>query len=556
MTTQPTLRTPRELLEPAPRTSRDSVRDTIDSIVVAFILAFVFRAFIVEAFIIPTGSMAPSLYGKHGQHRCSNCNYTYAFGIDESTVQQAFTLTCPNCGHFRDLVGGPRQATLVDSGDRILVLKWPYDIAREWLGPRRWSVVVFKNPADGKQNYIKRLLGMPGEVLQIVDGDIYAAPADKISPELRDKLLADPLKVRDRGLSGADLAGLDKVLKIQRKPATAQSSLWMIHYDHDFPPIERHPESPGWDSGGSTADTGWTADTPRVTFDGRGDDDHDLSLVGKPIGDYYAYNAKVFHGDYRRTERLVGDVRLRFLLTPEKGGDGHVSATLARREDEFTARIDGNGRVTLTHRAGKLPARTIDTAAIDAFEPGRSLLVEYEILDYRVCLRIDGREVVSTSDSEYAPDLAALRGALRGEDASAAARVSIAARGLPLTIQHLAVHRDVFYRSIRTEEGAPGLMNPYAAANVPAWGTVNNPILLREGEYFVCGDNSPASKDSRLWWEAGDFVQRRGDDYQRGTVPADQLIGQAFFVYWPGGHRLGERGLPVVPNVGRMRIIR
>ncbi len=45
-----------------------NVKETVESILVAFILAFVFRAFVVEAFVIPTGSMAPTLYGAHMAH--------------------------------------------------------------------------------------------------------------------------------------------------------------------------------------------------------------------------------------------------------------------------------------------------------------------------------------------------------------------------------------------------------------------------------------------------------------------------------------------------------
>ncbi|MFO0971968.1 MAG: S26 family signal peptidase [Phycisphaerae bacterium] len=537
----------------AQRPSRDSVRDTVESIIVAFILAFVFRAFIVEAFIIPTGSMAPSLYGQHGQHRCSNCGYTYAYGLDDSALRQELALTCPNCDWYCDLAGRGRLPLLSDNGDRILVHKWPFDLGLSWLGPQRWSVIVFKNPLDGKQNYIKRLIGLPNEVLEIVDGDIYAAPLEKVPESIRAKLLSNPLLEHDRGLTGADTHQLDRLLAIRRKPAAAQSSLWMIHYNHDFPPVERTDESPVWSAAGSTADTGWEAATPRVTFDGRDDREHELTLLGKPIADTYAYNARTMRGDFRREQRPVGDVLVRLLLTP-RGAAGSFSMALSKRDDQFVAQIAANGKLTLTRRGPRLPPATVAVGAIDPLESGRPLAIEFENLDYRVALRIDGREVLHTSDEEYRPDLAGLRGQLRGSDgAGSPSRVALAARGLALSIQHLAVYRDVYYRSVPTE---PPPDNPYALQGIPAWGTVNNPILLRDGEYFVCGDNSPASKDSRLWWENGDFVKRRGDAYQRGTVPADQLIGQAFFVYWPGGHRLGERGLPVIPNVGRMRVIR
>ena len=42
---------------------KESTRDTIESILFAFVLAFMFRTFEAEAFVIPTGSMAPTLYG-------------------------------------------------------------------------------------------------------------------------------------------------------------------------------------------------------------------------------------------------------------------------------------------------------------------------------------------------------------------------------------------------------------------------------------------------------------------------------------------------------------
>ena len=44
------------------------VKEVVESIAIAFVLAFVFRAFVVEAFVIPTGSMAPTLLGKHMEH--------------------------------------------------------------------------------------------------------------------------------------------------------------------------------------------------------------------------------------------------------------------------------------------------------------------------------------------------------------------------------------------------------------------------------------------------------------------------------------------------------
>src|SRR3954462_12433239 len=65
---------------PAKKKQQDpqgSVKETIESILVAFILAFIFRAFVVEAFVIPTGSMAPTLLGAHMRFVCHDCGYHF-----------------------------------------------------------------------------------------------------------------------------------------------------------------------------------------------------------------------------------------------------------------------------------------------------------------------------------------------------------------------------------------------------------------------------------------------------------------------------------------------
>src|SRR5260221_4628460 len=58
----------------------DNWRETIESIVVAFVLAFLFRTFEAEAFVIPTGSMAPTLYGQQRDVTCTQCGTRFAAG--------------------------------------------------------------------------------------------------------------------------------------------------------------------------------------------------------------------------------------------------------------------------------------------------------------------------------------------------------------------------------------------------------------------------------------------------------------------------------------------
>ena len=66
--------------QPVPDHSGRAIRETIESIAVAVILAFLFRAFVAEAFVIPTGSMAPTLQGRHMDVTCSKCGCPYRTG--------------------------------------------------------------------------------------------------------------------------------------------------------------------------------------------------------------------------------------------------------------------------------------------------------------------------------------------------------------------------------------------------------------------------------------------------------------------------------------------
>src|SRR5438034_4364960 len=61
----------------AAHTDSSSVKETLESILIAFVLAFIFRAFVVEAFVIPTGSMATTLLGAHIRFHCPDCGYDF-----------------------------------------------------------------------------------------------------------------------------------------------------------------------------------------------------------------------------------------------------------------------------------------------------------------------------------------------------------------------------------------------------------------------------------------------------------------------------------------------
>ncbi|HET6881341.1 MAG TPA: S26 family signal peptidase, partial [Pirellulales bacterium] len=142
--------------EKARLTPRDSAREMIESVVIAFVLAFLFRTFEAEAFVIPTGSMAPTLMGQHKDLKCDNCEYSYRVSASDEEgrngrpPQMVTASICPICRYQMDFGPGGHDERVPHAtykGDRILVAKFPY----EFSDPERWDVAVFKNPGEAKQ---------------------------------------------------------------------------------------------------------------------------------------------------------------------------------------------------------------------------------------------------------------------------------------------------------------------------------------------------------------------------------------------------------------------
>lgn len=555
----------------SPGDMHEGIKDTTESIVVAFILAFVFRTFMIEAFVIPTGSMAATLYGKHGAIVCEDCAWQNDYGLTDLATRGARfgsdnQVRCQNCNHLnsdltihdgarsRKRPGKPTRGN-AEAGDRILVFKWPFDFGAETFGPRRWDVTVFKNPAAGDENFIKRLVGMPSEVLEILDGDIYSVPIENLSDRsLRalEDVRRNKYQERFEQPNGAArgfrssavprfvLDELSRKLVIRRKTDDAQKAMWVVLYHHDYPPLEWDDDQPRWKPV-ETDGAMWSAAHRRLVFSGASGASATVRFDGKNIVDHNAYNIDV----PRRAWNAVSDLRFDAVLY-RRAGDGALEITLPKHEDDFTVRLNANGRVTLTRTPmdGGEPI-VLGETLVAPFEPDRPVDIAFQNVDYRLAVEIDGHEVLATTPEQYAPDVKALR----TRRPRSSRKPWIKATNLDIELWHVVLSRDEHYTTVSFEP-----------AHTAGWGTANNPILLRKGEYFMLGDNSPASRDSRLWDQVGAHLVDRGENYQLGTVPSDQLIGRAFFVYWPSGLRpdwlpfLGDRG--VIPNVGRMRWIR
>ncbi|MBW1898724.1 MAG: signal peptidase I [Deltaproteobacteria bacterium] len=121
-------------LETSPETENDypqkgALRENIEAILVAIVIALFIRTFVVQAFKIPSGSMKQTL----------------------------------------------------QIGDHILVSKFIYGVKIPYLRknilpikkPRRGDIIVFKYPVDPDKDFIKRVIGIPGDEIEIRDKRLY-----------------------------------------------------------------------------------------------------------------------------------------------------------------------------------------------------------------------------------------------------------------------------------------------------------------------------------------------------------------------------------------------
>lgn len=160
---------------------RDPAREVVETIVFVVVLVLLLKLFVTEAFVIPTGSMAETLYGYQKVVTCPKCGHEFPVNShDEVESNQAtgkkhpvVRFCCPNCRHLgriEDLNPRPQNRT----GDRVLVLKPLYHIR----SPHRGDVVVFKYPDKPQENhiaanYIKRAMAFGGETAAIHRGDLF-----------------------------------------------------------------------------------------------------------------------------------------------------------------------------------------------------------------------------------------------------------------------------------------------------------------------------------------------------------------------------------------------
>lgn len=529
------------------------VPETIQSLLVAFTIALAFRGFVVEGFVIPTGSMAPTLMGQHVRFRTPDTGYEYA--LDPSPLAQNVSgpgqpvlVVDPMVAEDRGVGTVPAGAIISQAraGDRVLVLKYLY----EFFEPDRWDVVVFKNPVDPigpSGNYIKRLAGLPNEQVLIADGDVFTAPPG---------------------------AGLDE-FHVSRRPAHVQEVIWQPVYDSDYVPLDpiklqsrlRRPmDGPPFKTTGTSwtfADTrSWRCETPAETR-------LDWANDQLPIDDFNAYNVYRYGQDQTQNRIMlrdidpVSDLRVSAAIMPDEAESFGTTLELDARGHRFEFGLtSGVATITMRDAAGGVIA-----SAEGAYESGPGGLhdVVFTHVDQALSIDFGGEEVVRL-EYDWNPlerleaahvdfDLAAYRSGPASQRIRSP-RLTWRFRGSPFEVSRVRVERDLHYKTdlLDSRQQVP--------ANGPRIGGMLfatdplQPAVLGPDHFLMLGDNSGASRDSRYWGRPHPLsVSVTGDD-AAFVVPRDLLVGKAWCVYFPAPTTVGGTSVRLMPDFGRLRFIR
>lgn len=517
----------------------ESTRDTIESIIFALLMAFLFRTFEAEAFVIPTGSMAPTLYGRHKELSCEHCGFRVVVGASEELTKDGLLedrltkVVCQNCGGLNDAFD-----LLPFNGDRILVNKYPYEFGE----PDRWDVFVFKNPDQPDMNYIKRLVGLPGETVRIRQGDLYKV--------------------------------VDGTARILRKPPEKQKLLQIPVYDDRHPPRtllkagwperwaamqQGGPEDGAFGGWTDAPASGWKHDPDKREFrleSGAAEpawlryrhyyaspivwsslaDGKLLPPVAQLIADNCGYNN--FVTKYKPPMRIadlelgaywVNDLTLNCEVEVESiDPGGALDFELCEGAYSYRCRVDlSSGIATLseTSLTGNVPVE-LGSQGTRLKGPG-TYDVSFSCVDDRLSFWINGTLVdfgpkaslehfVTSDNLPHSRDLTP---------------VGIAAKGTSVRVRDLLLERDVYYRTAETrclhgrEDELARLLD-----NVEGWGQLfqsfedceQRDIEVDANGFLALGDNSPRSSDSRFWDKTK-------------SVSREYLVGKAFWIYWPHG---------------------
>ena len=478
----PSAFTPSPHAAPPPETFQPTTTRRFVQIFAVFLCFFLLaRTVAVEPFGVPTGSMAPALIGNHREADCPRCGYLLRVGEPgpDARPVKFEACRCPICGEVVDL----SQAREVP-GDRLMVDKTVYH-ARN---PRRWEVAVFRCPADLSKPYVKRVVGLPGERMQITGGDLYA------NGELLRKTLS---QVRETRILAFDLNTplpqgwnvrwlMERLNNTAKLPALSRRTPDRTVDDTVLSDHVLHLDTLDKPDGLGLTYRNWNLD----------------SREEEPVNDFLGYNGQPpeRRGFGRSFPVPLGDPVHDFSVTFDldvKAGSGSFACRLSDGADSVRADfpIGVNSPlpdVQVAQDGGRTPA----TGTGHRLEVGKTYRVEFAFVDRRASLAIDGTEVVPALDLPHDPPGRPRRGGMSRP-------VQLGAKGVSVVVKNFKLYRDIHYLGV---------------------GSATKSWQLGPKEYFMMGDNTSNSHDSRVWTV---------NDVPTPGVPEKDFIGKPFLIHQP-----------------------
>jgi signal peptidase I len=502
------------------RQKKTTLRDNLESIALAVVAVLILRQLVVEAFKIPTGSMAPTLVGVHKEVRCPRCGYVFAIGKDNT--RSSGEVTCPNCRRewkgasryyhgqrctgklqFRwpgwlwneaysprcgaSVTGSDAANRVLRGGSRIFVNKFIYWFRK----PDRWEVIVFRYP------YVDVRCPECGWDEEVRVGEKVECNSCDTSPDSLDDLQCpvcgeEKLQISRKNYIKRLVGMPGETVTIQNgdvyvdghlapKPQSVQNRIWLPVYDSRYTSQE-DGESP-WNFG-RTAGL-WSDGKARgsLVLDARDRAGRTMATYGPVITDSYGYNGGPSLPLEQDTPGLPGDLRISARVRPLEASD-NAAVVLRIVEDtrvlSLTIPVE-TGAMAVLEEDGRI----VKQAAVDPLQVGELTTVTLQNWDDRVACIVGGETLMTwTYNGDPTPRVERQK-------------VGMGGRGARIEFRRCRIKRDIYYLKRGNGER----------------------YRLAEGEYFMLGDNSPQSSDSRYWPDP--------------AVPAQNIIGRAFLEFWP-----------------------